>query len=407
MLVLFSDSYIISNVVFNTIPVSYSEKKKEYRGQSDMRNILYVLGAIDNGGIEKLVANILDNIDENDIHIEIAYHGNAVDEERVNNFELLSSRCKYIYRIPSFNTINAIPYRRWWKKFLSERYGQYDIVHLHYTDSAFCFMDLLKKQGARIIAHTHNTLQHPLTIGAVFSLLLTYPTRSGCDFFLGCSKKAIEQIFGKKVAASNKSHVFINGINTSANSFSIEKREGIRRKYNAGNKIIIGHVGRFSVQKNHKKIIEVFDSFHSRHPESELWLIGSGELMETTQSDVRKRNLDEYVRFIGITDDVNSYMCAMDLFLFPSSYEGFGIVLIEAQSSGLPCLVADESIQPEADARQNLLYRVSLNAPDSVWSDKAFEIIKDIKRQDHSCQVKTAGYDMKDGIRWLQDFYLK
>ena len=179
-----------------------------------MRNILYVLGAIDNGGIEKLVANILDNIDENDIHIEIAYHGNAVDEERVNNFELLSSRCKYIYRIPSFNTINAIPYRRWWKKFLSERYGQYDIVHLHYTDSAFCFMDLLKKQGARIIAHTHNTLQYPLTAGAIFSLFLTSATRSRSDYFLACSKKAAKQIFGRRVADSDKCHVFINGINT-------------------------------------------------------------------------------------------------------------------------------------------------------------------------------------------------
>lgn len=371
-----------------------------------MCNILYVLGAVDNGGIEKLVANILDNIDKRIINIEIAYHGDASDEERVKNFELLSSRCKKMYRIPSFNTVNAIPYRKWWKRFLLEHNHQYSIVHLHYTDSAFCFMDLLKRQGVKIIAHTHNTLQYPLTIGALFSLLLTSPTRSRCDYFLGCSRRAIEQIFGKRVADSNKCHVLINGIDTKANCFSIEKRKILRDELGVGNRFVIGHVGRFSVQKNHKKIIEIFDCFHKDHNDSELWLIGNGELKENIRSEVEKRNLSDSVRFIGTTNDVNSYMCAMDLFLFPSSYEGFGIVLIEAQSSGLPCLVAAESIQPEADTGLGLLQRESLHEENTVWSRKAYELISNTNRQDQSDAVRSAGYDMKECIQWLQKFYL-
>ena len=87
-----------------------------------MLNILYVLGAVDNGGIEKLVANIFDSIDKSIINIDIAYHGNQIDEDRVRKFELLSSRFSNIYRIPSFNTVNSLSYRKWWKDFIS-KYG--------------------------------------------------------------------------------------------------------------------------------------------------------------------------------------------------------------------------------------------------------------------------------------------
>ena len=371
-----------------------------------MLNILYVLGAVDNGGIEKLVANIFDSIDKSIINIDIAYHGNQIDEDRVRKFELLSSRFSNIYRIPSFNTVNSLSYRKWWKDFISKYGNKYKIAHLHYTDSAFCYIDLLKGMGIKVISHTHNTLQYPLTAGAIFSLFLTSATRSRSDYFLACSKKAAKQIFGRRVADSDKCHVFINGINTRANTFSNNKREIIRNKYGVGEKTIIGHVGRFSIQKNHRKIIEIFDCFHSQHPDSELWLIGTGELMDKIQSDVKFRNLSTCVRFIGITDDVNSYMCAMDLFLFPSSYEGFGIVLVEAQSTGLPCLIADESIQPEADAGLGLFYRISLNDNALIWSNKAFEAIKNTNRCDQSDAIRTAGYDMEDVVKWLQNFYL-
>ena len=93
-----------------------------------MLNILYVLGAVDNGGIEKLVANIFDSIDKSIINIDIAYHGNQIDEDRVRKFELLSSRFSNIYRIPSFNTVNSLSYRKWWKDFISKYGDKYKIA---------------------------------------------------------------------------------------------------------------------------------------------------------------------------------------------------------------------------------------------------------------------------------------
>ena len=113
-----------------------------------MYKILYVFGAIENGGIEKLVSTILDNIDRDLIQIDIAYHSNEADKERVSKFyQMLSSRCNAMYSMPSFIVFNYVEYRKWWKNFLNEHGNEYNIVHLHYLDSAFCFIDLLKRNG--------------------------------------------------------------------------------------------------------------------------------------------------------------------------------------------------------------------------------------------------------------------
>ena len=150
--------------------------------------VLNVFEAVFNGGVENLIANIYDHIPEYIIASDIAYHDNG--KVSLENVPMLTSKWPEPIAIPSFNTINAFSYRKWWKEFI-ETSKHYDIVHIHYIDSAFCYIDLFRKIGTKVILHSHNTI--PNSIGGKFSQILAIPSRSKGSFFLACSKLALER----------------------------------------------------------------------------------------------------------------------------------------------------------------------------------------------------------------------
>lgn len=362
--------------------------------------VLHILEAVFNGGVENLLANLHDSINSSEISSDIAFHNNKnVCLEAV---PVLTKRWTNLIPIPSFFTINFVPYRKWWKNFINT-HEPYDIVHIHYIDSAFCYVDLFKKQGTKIIFHSHNTL--PMSIGAQFSKFLSLPSRFQGDYFLGCSIMAGRIRFGKKLCNSKKFSVFINGINPNKFSFDKEKRNDIRNHYDANNKIIVGHIGRFASQKNHKRILEIFHDFHAVHKNSELWLLGKGELFNEIEQYCNKLNLTKSVRFLGNQDNPNDYLNGMDIFLFPSIFEGFGIVLIEAQCSGLPCIVS-ETIQPEVDIHQNLICYSSLSNSNEEWIKK-IETALAIKREDKSKLIEQSCYNIQNSAKELCKIYAR
>ena len=361
--------------------------------------VLNVFEAVFNGGVENLIANIYDHIPEYIIASDIAYHDNG--KVSLENVPMLTSKWPEPIAIPSFNTINAFSYRKWWKEFI-ETSKHYDIVHIHYIDSAFCYIDLFRKNGTKVILHSHNTI--PNSIGGKFSQILAIPSRSKGSFFLACSKLAGIERFGKKIARSNKFRVFLNGIDTQRFRFDADKRISIRKEYGISDDItIIGHIGRFAEQKNHTRILEIFNEFHKANTSSELWLIGNGPLLESTKEKCRELGLEEAVRFLGTTNHPEDYIQGFDLFLFPSIFEGFGIVLIEAQCSGLPCIVS-EAIQIEADTGSELIFRAQLSDNNSVWTSLMKEALL-IKRTDKSLFIKDQGFDIKRNAEDLIQLY--
>ena len=361
--------------------------------------VLNVFEAVFNGGVENLIANIYDYIPEYIIDSDIAYHNNG--KVSLENVPMLTAKWPEPIAIPSFNTINAFSYRKWWKKFI-EKSKHYDIVHIHYIDSAFCYIDLFRKNGTKVILHSHNTI--PYSVGGKFSQILAILSRSKGSFFLACSKLAGVERFGKKIANSNKFRVFLNGIDTQRFRFDTDKRISIRRKYGIpDNKTIIGHIGRFAEQKNHARIIEIFNEYHKMDASSELWLIGNGSLLEPMKKKCKELDLDMAVRFLGTTNHPEDYIQGFDLFLFPSIFEGFGIVLIEAQCSGLPCIVS-EAIQIEADTGTELIFRAKLSDNNNVWISLMNKALH-IKRTDKSLFIKNHGFDIKKNAEVLIQLY--
>lgn len=364
-----------------------------------MLRILHVIRKMDCGGTETLLMNIYRNIDRSQIQFDFMVHSREpgfYDEE-------IRKLGGTIFYAPAFKVVNIVHYTRFWNTFFKNN-KTHQIVHGHIHSCAAIYLNIAKKYNRITIAHSHNTNSKEKNIKSFMFKFFSYPIRYIADYFLACSKQAGVDRFGKRVANSNRFQVMNNGIFCDKYRFNINKREMFRHEIGVdSNALVIGHVGRFSLQKNHEFIIRVFEKVHELKPNSQLCLIGKGEL----ENDIRKRvadmRLSNHVKFMGITDHVEDYLQAMDVFLFPSIYEGLGIAVIEAQAAGLPCIVS-EAIVTEADIHAGLMKKMSLNDSPENWATAVIECSHQA-RIDTCDYVEKAGYDIKVISKSLADFY--
>ena len=170
--------------------------------------------------------------------------------------------------------------------------------------------------------------------------------------------------------------------------------------------MIVGHVGRFSPQKNHGFLIDIFYQVKLQYPNSKLLLIGDdrGELADKMKDKVTDLGLTNSIMFTGLREDVADLMQAMDVFVFPSLYEGFPVTMIEAQASGLPCVISDEV--PIECKKTDLIQQWKLNSPATEWARIIIKMGKETIRRDTSELIKKAGYDIAENAKWLQQYYL-
>ena len=178
----------------------------------------------------------------------------------------------------------------------------------------------------------------------------------------------------------------------------------MRRHLGLADELVIGHVGRFNPQKNHSFLIDIFAALLKKEPNAVLLLVGGGEDMTKIQAKAQIMGIAEHVRFLGVRSDVADLMQAMDVFLFPSLYEGLGIALIEAQTAGLPCVVSDTI--PHEAYLTDLVDSESLSAPAEKWAEKILAK-RAIPRTDRRAEIAAHGFDITTEAVKLQEFYLK
>ena len=181
-------------------------------------------------------------------------------------------------------------------------------------------------------------------------------------------------------------------------------REEIREKNNIKNELVIGHVGRMCEQKNHDFLIDCFYEVTKKNPNVVLMLIGEGEFEKKLRTKVEQLNISEKVKFIGVVNNVQDYFQAMDLFVLPSKFEGLGIVLIEAQTSGLQCIAAD--CVPQETNIFNKVHFEKLEK--NSWSEDIlkFDNIK-YNRQIDNKKINSSEYNIIKAAKNLQNLYLK
>ena len=209
----------------------------------------------------------------------------------------------------------------------------------------FLLRPIAKRYGLeKFIVHCHATKYSDKTLNAARNRILCLPIRFMKVERFACSEAAGIFLYGKR--RMNKGEIFIlhNAIDSEKFQFDPIKRERIKLELKSQDKLVIGHVGRFERQKNHEFLIKVFAEYQKQRNDSVLVLIGDGSLRKKVEMQVRNLGLEESVLFLGQRDDVADLYQGMDLFILPSRYEGVGVVLLEAQLAGLPCIASDLSL---------------------------------------------------------------
>ncbi|MCR5530612.1 MAG: glycosyltransferase [Lachnospiraceae bacterium] len=239
-----------------------------------------------------------------------------------------------VYLLPRFKK-HPIRYYLRLRKIIKN--GQYDLVHINMLSAANILPLLATKSvGKKVVVHSHNNDTPSGLIRKALHVINTPIVRICSNGRFACSKAAGKWMFGKA-----QFDVIPNAVDASRFSFNEQIREKTREKYNLGDAFVIGHVGRFQEQKNHKFIVKLFAEYHRINPKSKLLLIGDGELFNDIKEGLEAANAIQNTVFIRETKSIEEYYQAMDLLVFPSLFEGFGTVAIEAQFSGLPCLLSE------------------------------------------------------------------
>ena len=287
-----------------------------------------------------------------------------------------------------------------WRHFCKEHYGEFDVLHNHELYLAHFFKKSKKKLGNKIlISHAHATRFSDSKIKELRNKILALPSKNA-DYLLACSKDAGKSLFNKNFEQNG--YILKNAIDISRYMFNESAREQIRNKYNISNKFVVGHVGNFTPPKNHFFLLQVFNEIIKLKSNSILLLVGDGYLREEIKKEASNYGFEDKVIFVGVTNSVTDYLCAMDIYVFPSLFEGLGIALVEAQTNGLPCVYSDV-IPQEADILNENNIRLSLDVSPKEWADEILAIERE--RYLVKNEIEEAGYDIsKEALKLIQ-FY--
>ncbi len=179
------------------------------------------------------------------------------------------------------------------------------------------------------------------------------------------SKLAGISEFGKKAVDSGKVIVIPNAIDTKKYFYDGDKRNRKRFELGLQDYFVVGHIGRFHPQKNHKFLLEIFKCIKEKQEKSKLVLVGDGPLRSQIENQIQKLGIEDSVMLLGSRSDVPEILQAMDVLVFPSLYEGLPGVVLEAQAAGLPCIVSDTVT--EEVAITNLVKYLSLKREPYYW----------------------------------------
>ena len=232
------------------------------------------------------------------------------------------------------------------------------------------------------------------------------PIRNIADYLFACSDKAGKWLFGEKAITHSNYRMIPNGVDLQRFVFNNEKRDQMRRKLGiAEDAFVLGHIGRVTVPKNHKFLVHLFAEYHKENINSKLLLVGDGELFEDVKQQVTHLDINEAVIMVGSKTNTEDYYQAMDVFVFPSLWEGLPVSVVEAQANGLQCLLSDV-ITHDVDLTDQVQY-LPLNEK-NIWLERIAYIQKK-KRMAATAgnQLKLQPFDSMVVAKKLQDFYLK
>src|SRR5690554_130761 len=362
--------------------------------------VLQVVTSMDVGGIETMLMNLYRNVDRSKVQFDFLFHRNEqsyYDEEIIN----LGGK---IYNVEPARASRLHRYMGSLNDFFSET-CQHKIVHSHVSIISFFVLREALKQGVPFrIAHSHEahkSLREHRLLRQPLVMTLKPLVNRVCNFRFGCGVDAGRWLFGPDEGF----HVLKNAIDSKRYVFDRAVRGALRGELKIGDRFCVGHIGNFTSPKNYPFILKTFKAILERNSDAVLVLVGKNENDPTVAEQAARLGIDKNIIFTGIRSDVPQLLQAMDVFLFPSTFEGLPVAVIEAQAAGLPTLISD-AVDSEVKITPDLEFK-SLSESPEIWAEKVLEMGDRSKRHDRSQLVVDAGYDIKSNAEWLTNFYLE
>ena len=365
-----------------------------------MLRVLHSVSNMARAGIETMLMNYYREMDRSQIQFDFLAN-KPVPGEYDEEICRMGGR---VFVSPGLNPLHFPKYKRFVAD-LVHTDPEIKIVHAHNEAMGYYALKSAKDAGVRVrIAHAHNTqiirdYKYPL------KLICKQLLPGAATDYWSCGRDAGIYYYGEK-RWRESGFILRNAINVSRFAFRQEERDRLRRLHHLENSFVLGHVGRFNVQKNHSRLLDIFAQVAKANSSARLVLIGVGELEPSVKEKAAALGIQEKTLFLGQMADVSGWYQAMDCFVLPSLFEGLPVVGIEAQAAGLPCFFSDcvtDEVLLSGAAR-----RISLQAQDAQWA-------REILAAGHSSEermqgvdlVRRAGYDIRTEARKLQEIYLE
>lgn len=361
--------------------------------------VAVVIGKMNSGGKKNLVMEYYRHIDRTKIQFDFICDS---DSQSIPEVEIASLGGR-VYKIPPYQHIFANMSTL--KKICKA--NNYKIMHAWNSTMNLFPMKVAKDVGIPVRISESLSMGHSADKKNILKLILRKMSKFYATHYMACGEDCGRWQFGDELFDFGKVDVFKTIINTNNNEFDSDLRAKTRKEFGWDDKYVVGHIGRFTAQKNSVRLIEIFSEVVKKESKTVLCLIGDGELKDDIFNRISELGIGNNVDYLGRREDIKKFYNAMDCFLLPSLYEGLPVVGLEAESCGLPVFFSSE-VTKEADAC-GLGHFIELDKSNEYWASKIISVMKNNIpiRRSFSKEVANAGFDSESESIRLQEYYFK
>ena len=359
--------------------------------------VAQVMGKWVGGGVEAVVMNYYRNINRDKVQFDFIFDNDSVGIP-TDEIEALGGK---VILIPPYQKI--LSYHKELVRVLKE--GKYKIIHSHINTLSVFPLFAAKRAGVPVrIAHSHSTTNKTEWKKNLMKQALRPFSKLFATHYMCCSELAGRWLFGNKTYNKGNVYLLNNAIDLEKFKFDKRIRKNKRKELNIqDNTLVIGHIGRFVEQKNHRFLIDIFNEVHKKNENSILLLAGQGPLVEEMKQKVSDLKLNDSVKFLGQRKDANELYQAFDVFLLPSLYEGLPVVGVEAQASGLLCFLSSDMTKETKVLSSTTI--MSLSDSSEKWANNILKEISKYDRIDTIGEISSNGFNIKDEANKLEMYY--
>lgn len=359
--------------------------------------VAQIMGKWVGGGVESVVMNYYRHIDRTKIQFDF-----ICDDDSTNiPYEEIEKLGGKVILIPPYQKV--FKYHNKLKKILKE--GHYKIVHSHINTLSVFSLFAAKCAGVPVrIAHSHSTTNKKEKKKNLLKQVLRPFSKLFATDYMCCSELAGRWLFGDKEYDKGNVYLLNNAIDLEKFKYNKDIRKKMRKSLNiSDDTLVIGHVGRFVEQKNHRFLIDIFNEIYKKNNNSLLLLAGQGPLIDEIKNKVKSLKLEKKVKFLGQRSDIDKLYQAFDVFLLPSLYEGLPVVGVEAQASGNLCYLSNDMTK-ETKVFDSTKF-ISLSNSAEEWADAILEDAKNYHKHDTKEEVSEYGFNIEEETKKIEKYY--